>query len=137
MPPQQVITRLDRGFPKLAEEQKAGLVGQKICRHLQKYKMDRFQLEIFVVSALLATCCTANQASISSDIVLSAVDRTVDISSHLPKITSSVTVENTGSAAAKSFLYAVDPNLADSLSFIGATVSVKMPDSCNIPLHFQ
>lgn len=82
--------------------------------------MDRFNLEILVVSALLATCCTANQATIDSGLVVSNVDRTVDISTHLPRINNIITVENTGKSAVKSFLFAVDPSLSGDLSFIGA-----------------
>lgn len=90
--------------------------------------MDRFQLEIFVVSALLATCCTANQASISADLVNINVDRTVDLSSHLPKITNVITVENTGKSSVNSYIYAVDTSVADSLSYIGATIKSSDDD---------
>lgn len=82
--------------------------------------MDHFQIRLLVATAILAICCTAKQASISSDIVLSNVDRAVDISTHLPKINSVVTVENVGKSAVNSFLFAVDPSLSGDLSFIGA-----------------
>jgi oligosaccharyltransferase complex subunit alpha (ribophorin I) len=90
--------------------------------------MDKFQLELFVLTALLATCCTANQASISADLVNSNVDRTVDLSSHLPKITNAITVENTGKSSVNSYIYAVDANVADSLSFIGAVTKTSDED---------
>ena len=88
--------------------------------------MDHYQLQIFVVTTLLATCCTAQKASVNSDIVLSNVDRTVDIATHLPKITSVVTVENTGKSAVRSFLFAVESGLSNDLSFFGAVVSVTV-----------
>jgi len=91
--------------------------------------MDRFQLGIFVLFGLVATCCTANQASVNSDIVLSNVDRTVDISTHLPKISSVITVGNTGKGAVKSFLFAVDPNLSDDVSFVGAVTKGAEEDT--------
>jgi len=90
--------------------------------------MDRLQLELLVVSALLATCCTANQASISADLVNTNVDRTVDLSSHLPKITNVITVQNTGSSSAKSYIYAVDSSVADSVSFVGAVAKSSDED---------
>ena len=93
--------------------------------------MQRVQYELVLFSALLASCCTANQGVVSSDVVINKVQRTVDLASHLPKITSSITVENGGGARLSSFLYAVDPNLIDRLSFIGASVSLS---SCKFGL---
>lgn len=90
--------------------------------------MDRFQLEIFVLSALLATCFTANQASISADLVNNNVDRTVDLSTHLPKISNSITVQNTGKSSVNSYIYAVDTSVANDLSFIGAVVKSSDDD---------
>ena len=61
-------------------------------------------------------------------IELSKVVRTLDLSSHLPQITSVVTVENRGSSTAHSFLYAISANLYSKLTFIAANVSLfKLP----------
>ncbi|KAL5014709.1 hypothetical protein ScPMuIL_008979 [Solemya velum] len=48
------------------------------------------------------------------------VERKIDIATHLVKISTSITLENTGASAVKSFLYVVDPPLQGKLSFIGA-----------------
>jgi oligosaccharyltransferase complex subunit alpha (ribophorin I) len=69
-----------------------------------------------LLSLLLVTHCSVSQA----ELVNSNVDRTVDLSSHLPKITNLITVENIGKSAVNSYIYIVDSNLQDSLSFIGA-----------------
>ena len=63
-----------------------------------------------------------NKDSISSSIVISKADRKLDISSHLVKLGSALTVENTGKTSIKSFLYAIDPTLQSYLSFIGASL---------------
>ena len=71
-----------------------------------------------------------NKDSISSSIVISKADRKLDISSHLVKLGSALTVENTGKTSIKSFLYAIDPTLQSYLSFIGASVSLQ--NSCSV-----
>ena len=63
-----------------------------------------------------------NKDSISSSIVISKADRKLDISSHLVKLGSALTVENTGKTSIKSFVYAIDPTLQSYLSFIGASL---------------
>ena len=78
--------------------------------------------------ALLASCSggIANVAGvgISPDLLVVKAARTGDLTTHLPKITTRYTLENTGtSGAIKSFLVALDPVLAEYLSFIGASVS--------------
>ena len=85
--------------------------------------MHRLQLEVIVLSALLASCCGANPDSINADLVNSKVLKNIDLTTHLPKITSSITLENTGKTSVRSFLFAADASLTDSLSFIGALVS--------------
>lgn len=86
--------------------------------------MHRVQLELFVLSALLATCCTANPDTIDGGIVVSNVQRTVDVSSHLPKITSSVTIQNGGKGPIRSFLFAIDPSVKNRVSFVSAVTKV-------------
>lgn len=63
-----------------------------------------------------------NKDTINSSITISKADRKIDISSHLVKSVTSLTVENTGKTGVKSFLYAIDPTLQKYLSFIGASV---------------
>jgi oligosaccharyltransferase complex subunit alpha (ribophorin I) len=84
--------------------------------------MNRLNFEVLVLSALLASCCGAGSDTIIADLVVANVHRTVDLSSHLPKISSSITLENTGKTAVRSFLFLVDPTVSNHLSFIGAVV---------------
>ena len=72
---------------------------------------------------LLAACCVANQDTIDTSLVNTKVERSIDLNSHLAKISTTITLTNNGRSAAQSFLYAVDPQLRDSLAYIGATVS--------------
>lgn len=77
----------------------------------------------FCVFFLLYSVLTSNSASvdnISSDIKLKNVDRTIDISSQLVKITSKITLENAGKSPVKSFLLAVEESAKNNLAFIGA-----------------
>ena len=79
--------------------------------------------EILIFSALLASCCGANQDVIDRNLVNSKVERTIDLTTHLPKISSLITIENTGSSSVKSFLFAVDSDLSAHLSIVAAVVS--------------
>lgn len=76
--------------------------------------------KIIVLSTLLSSFCGAVQDKIEDGLVNTKVTRTIDLTSHLPKITSQVTLENTGKTGVRSFVFSVDPSLKDNLSFIGA-----------------
>lgn len=62
----------------------------------------------------------AGEDAINADIVNSRVQRTVDLTTHLPKVNSRITVENTGKMAVRFYIVAIDPNLASNISFVGA-----------------
>lgn len=70
--------------------------------------------------ALFAILSLSSSGTLGQDLVVAKVQRTIDLTSHISKIASSVTIENSGKTAAKSFLFAVDPVLAPNLAFIGA-----------------
>lgn len=55
---------------------------------------------------------------INTDIVNTNVDRAIDITSQLVKITYKIAMENTGKSVAKSFLFAMEKNLKPRISFI-------------------
>lgn len=59
---------------------------------------------------------------INPDIVNTKVQRNVDLTTHLPKINVRVTFENTGKSPVRSYLVAIDPQLAGNVSFIGASL---------------
>ncbi|ESO84348.1 hypothetical protein LOTGIDRAFT_196756 [Lottia gigantea] len=73
-----------------------------------------------VLAIVLNVVCSANQDSINNDLVNSKVERKIDISSHIVKITTSITIENKGSSSVKSYLFVLDNSLQNKLSFIGA-----------------
>ncbi|XP_075992622.1 dolichyl-diphosphooligosaccharide--protein glycosyltransferase subunit 1 [Anticarsia gemmatalis] len=79
----------------------------------------RFSFIIFIVY-LLVKCESATVDNISSDIKIKNVDRTIDISSQLVKITSKITLENTGGSPVKSFLLAAEDNAKNNIAFFGA-----------------
>ena len=83
-------------------------------------------------SVICVIVCNANQDSISQDLVNSKVQRTVDLTTHLPQITNTITLENNGKSSIRMFLYAVDRALSDKLSFIGASVS-----KCKLLFSFE
>ncbi|XP_063797234.1 dolichyl-diphosphooligosaccharide--protein glycosyltransferase subunit 1 [Pseudophryne corroboree] len=65
-----------------------------------------------ILSALLAACR-------AHDLLNEDVRRTVDLSSHLAKVTAEVKLSNPGPGAAQSFLVALEPELAEHLAFLG------------------
>lgn len=72
---------------------------------------------------LLGLGLVSCEDSINADVVNTRVQRTIDLTTHLVKISSRITVENTGKSGIRSYLIAVEPSLARTLSFVGATVS--------------
>ena len=82
--------------------------------------------QLFACLALFALISASSSGNIDQSFVLVKVQRTIDLTSHIPKIASTLTIENTGKSAAKSFSYAVDPVLAVNLAYISATVSIQV-----------
>ena len=76
----------------------------------------------FIFSIILSVFCCLTHGAVDNGLVNSVVARSVDLSSHLPKIVTSITLENTGSSAVKSFIYAVENAQKEHLSFIAAMV---------------
>lgn len=84
--------------------------------------MNRPFLYLTLLGFALIVRCNVNKDTINPSVVISKVERKIDISSHLVKSASSLTVENTGKSGIKSFLYAIEPSLQKYLSFIGASI---------------
>lgn len=78
-------------------------------------------------SPLLAACLLL-LATLSSEVsadglVNEDVKRTVDLSTHLAKITAEIVLSNQGHSAAQNFILAVEAELIPHLAYIGASVS--------------
>lgn len=82
--------------------------------------MARIQFYVFFVLYIATNCLTASIDSISSDVKWKNVDRTIDLSTQLLKISTKITLENSGKSPLKSFLIAVEPSSKNHLAFIGA-----------------
>lgn len=54
------------------------------------------------------------------------VKRTLDLSTHLAKISAEILLANHGDSAAHSFILALEPELAPHLAYIGASVSSEI-----------
>ncbi|XP_045164577.2 dolichyl-diphosphooligosaccharide--protein glycosyltransferase subunit 1-like [Mercenaria mercenaria] len=78
----------------------------------------------FLICALLVVCnnAFARQDTINNDLTITEVDRKIDISTHLVKITSAVTVENGGKSSTGYFLVPIDTSLQNFLSYAGASI---------------
>lgn len=78
-------------------------------------------------SPSLATCLlllvALSSAVSASGLVNEDVKRTVDLSTHLAKITAEIVLSNQGHTAVQSFILAVEADLAPHLAYIGASVS--------------
>ncbi|XP_022821535.1 dolichyl-diphosphooligosaccharide--protein glycosyltransferase subunit 1 [Spodoptera litura] len=82
--------------------------------------MAKLRISFVFLLYILIKCESANVDSISSDIRLKNVDRLVDISSQLVKITSKITLENTGASPVKNFLIAIEESAKNNVAFVGA-----------------
>lgn len=78
--------------------------------------------EVTLLTAWLLLAALAPEARAEGGLVNEEVKRTVDLGTHLAKITAEVVLSNQGSAAVHSFLLAVEPDLVPHLAYIGASV---------------
>lgn len=78
-------------------------------------------LQLFAACLLLLA---ALSPQVSADgLVNEDVKRTLDLGTHLAKITAEIVLSNQGNSAVQSFILAVDADLAPHLAYIGASVS--------------
>ena len=73
---------------------------------------------IFLLYAVLS------RDSINNDVVNTIVKRKIDISTQLVRITSTITIENTGKSPVSTYTFTLDNELEAQLSFIRVSVSV-------------
>jgi hypothetical protein len=58
----------------------------------------------------------------NADIINKDVRRTIDLTTHLVKISNLITVENQGSQPLASYTFVVEPSQADNLAYLSAKV---------------
>lgn len=75
----------------------------------------------FLAAFLLLLVASSSQVS-ADGLVNEDVKRTVDLSTHLAKITAEIVLSNQGHSAVQSFILAVEADLAPHLAYIGASV---------------
>lgn len=85
---------------------------------------------LLLLPCFVSVLCKVTQDTIDQSIVVTQVERKIDITSHVVKTYTSITIENKGSSTVRSFLYVVDPTLKNKLSFIGAVVSSLHSKHC-------
>lgn len=64
------------------------------------------------------------QGELNADFIITKVDRSIDLTSQLVKISSQITLKNTGNEATNDVVIGVDENQIKYLSYIEAAVSV-------------
>lgn len=79
-------------------------------------------LPLLGVSACLLLLATLSSEASADGLVNEDVKRTVDLSTHLAKITAEILLSNQGRSAVQNFILAVEPELAPHLAYIGASV---------------
>lgn len=74
---------------------------------------------------LLLLLCLGRAALAAPELINEDVKRTVDLGTHLAKVTAEINLGNSAgsSASATSFLLALDPGLESHLAYLGAQVS--------------
>ncbi|KAI0216738.1 Dolichyl-diphosphooligosaccharide--protein glycosyltransferase subunit 1 [Lamellibrachia satsuma] len=90
--------------------------------------MRRLSFQFALLSAVFVVCFTVSQDIVNANLINVDVKRTVDLTTHIVKISSSITIENTGKSAENYFIYAVDVALSESLSYIGALIKSSGED---------
>lgn len=80
--------------------------------------MFRFGICCFLFAIVLVT------GQDQDNLVNTNVERTLDLVSHIPKETITVTIENRGTKATRFYDYAVEPQHVNDVAYVGAVVSV-------------
>jgi len=62
--------------------------------------------------------------SANKDLVVTSAERSIDLVSQLAKINTKLVITNGGQGTVKSIHYTVDPNVAEKVAFVGATVRI-------------
>jgi len=78
-------------------------------------------LTLIISCGLLASSFAAT-VTVNPDLNVKSLDRTIDMTTQLVKMSHKVTLENKGKSPAKTFLFSIDPSLRSKVAHIGATV---------------
>ncbi|XP_063357764.1 dolichyl-diphosphooligosaccharide--protein glycosyltransferase subunit 1 [Cydia amplana] len=82
--------------------------------------MAKLQFCFIFLIYVTIQCRSATVDTITNDIKIKNVDRTIDITSQLVKISSKITLENAGSSPVKQFLLASEGSAKNNIAFVGA-----------------
>lgn len=78
------------------------------------------------LAVVFATLAVATPLEVvNAKLINKNVERTIDLTSQLVKITSIITLENTGKESTRSYLVVLEPSSVDKLSYISARDSLK------------
>ena len=80
----------------------------------------QYQIRAFFLLLAAAFCWSA---SINSKLSFTKVDRTIDVSSQLVKVSLDISLENGDSVALSDFVLSIDPEHVEHLAYVGATVT--------------
>ena len=86
-------------------------------------KSLRVFLYLFCVGILHVSNNEAAE-SVSKDLMVTNVDRTVDVASQLVKINTKLTLSNEGQSTLKFFHFVIEDGAFEKATYIGATVSI-------------
>ncbi|KPJ00259.1 Dolichyl-diphosphooligosaccharide--protein glycosyltransferase subunit 1 [Papilio xuthus] len=81
--------------------------------------MAKITFSLAFLLCVIIKCNGVNVDTISNEIRIKNVERHIDISSQLVKITSKITLENAGQKPVKNFLYAAESTTKNNLAFVG------------------
>lgn len=90
--------------------------------------MNQLSFLLGMIFILASSSLGEKQVTVDSNLVNKKVERKIDLASQLVQISTSVTVENTGSSAANVYIFGLDPIMESSLAFAGATLAEAEED---------
>jgi hypothetical protein len=87
-------------------------------------KIESIETDMLLRPLLLVLLWVGGLAAdaVNKDLVLTNVDRSVDLASQLVKINTKLTVSNAGQSPVKAFHFTLEESVVDKVAFIGATV---------------
>ena len=88
-----------------------------------------------VLAALLLLVAAVGSGVSADGLVNEEVKKTVDLSSHLAKMTAEIALSNQGHTGVQSFILAVEADLAPHLAYIGASVRQTSMNAMKRRLH--